>query len=155
RGVTMRERLLIAARCAGTMGCALLIAWVSSPTAAAPQFAASFVSSNVGNRPDSVAIGDLNVDGKPDVVTANLNDSTVSVLLGNGDATFGAKTDYAAGSSPNSVAIGDLNGDGKPDLATANFVGNTVSVLLGNGDGTFGARRDYFAGSGAASVAIG
>jgi hypothetical protein len=102
-----------------------------------------------------VAIGDLNGDGKPDLAVANAGSNTVSVLLGNGDGTFGAKTDYTTGSFPASVAIGDLNGDGKPDLAVASFYSNAVSVLLGNGDGTFGARRDYSTGVEPFSVRIG
>ena len=79
----------------------------------------------------------------------------MSVLLGNGDGTFGAKTDFGTGSNPHSVAIGDLNGDGKPDLAVANSASNTVSVLLGNGDGTFGAKTDFATGVDPRSVAIG
>src|SRR5262249_30312525 len=63
------------------------------------------------NTPISVAIGDLNGDGKPDVVTANDQANTVSVRLGNGDGTLGAKTDFGTGSVPYLVAIGDLNGD--------------------------------------------
>jgi hypothetical protein len=58
------------------------------------------------------------------------------VLLGNGDGTFQAKSDYAVGSLPSFVSVGDFNGDGYADLATANFSG-TVSILLGNGDGSF------------------
>ena len=88
-----------------------------------------------------MAIGDLNGDGKPDLAVANYGSNTVSVLLGNGDGGFGAKTDFATGSDPYSVAIGDLNGDGKPDLAVANSSSNTVSVLLGNGDGQRSGRR--------------
>jgi len=102
-----------------------------------------------------VAIGDLNGDGKPDLAVANESGGSVSVLLGNGDGTFGAKSDYGAGSLPSSVAIGDLNGDGKPDLAVANESDGTVSVLLGNGNGTFGAKSDYATGRNPYSVAIG
>ena len=124
----MRERLLIAARSARTIGCALLIAWASMPTDAASLFAAPFRFFNTGHSAYSVVVGDLNGDGKPDLVTANpyFNPSiggrgdTVSVLLGNGDGTFGPTTDYDTGNSPVSVAIGDLNGDGTPDLETAN-----------------------------------
>src|SRR5439155_1730131 len=78
----------------------------------------------------SVAIGDVNGDGKPDLAAANYDANTVSVLLGNGAGGFGAKTDFATGTGPCSVAIGDLNGDGKPDLALVNSSVNTASVLL-------------------------
>ena len=73
-----------------------------------------------GPGPYSVAIGDLNGDGKPDLATANDGDNTVSVLVNKGDGSFQARVDYATGVEPSSVAIGDLNGDGKPDLVTAN-----------------------------------
>ena len=93
--------------------------------------------------PYSVAVGDFNGDGKQDLATANGDDSSVSVLLGNGGGGFAAKTDFATGSHPYSVAVGDFNGDGKHDLATANYYGNSVSVLLGNGGGGFGAKTDF------------
>jgi hypothetical protein len=57
----------------------------------------------------------------------------VSILLGNGDGTFGVKADYGTGISPFSVAMGDVSGDGKPDLAVANFDSDTVSILLNIG----------------------
>ena len=84
----------------------------------------------VGLRPWSVAIGDLNGDGIPDLAVANDSSNTVSILLGDGTGAFGSATDFAVGWGPLSVAIGDLNGDGKPDLAVANIGSNTVSILL-------------------------
>ena len=110
-------------------------------------FAAAFLSFDTGLTPNVVAIGDVNADGKPDLMVANRASSTVSVLLGNGDGTFGAKVDYGTGSGPSSVAIEDVSGDGKLDLAVTNSGPNTVSVLLGNGDGTFGAKVDYGTGT--------
>jgi hypothetical protein len=94
----------------------------------------------------SVAVADVNGDGKPDLVVTNFYSNTVGVLLGNGDGTFQPVVTYgtagAGGSNPYSVAVADVNGDGKPDLVVvnyvmANFLSKTVAVLLGNGDGTF------------------
>ena len=113
-----------------------------------------------GASPVSVAIGDLNGDGKPDLATANDAGSSVSVLANRGNGSFRAKRDYTTGAAPFSVAIGDLNGDRKPDLATANFgtddhPGHTVSVLANRGGGSFRAKRDYATGRRPLSVAIG
>ena len=108
-----------------------------------------------GGYPQSVAIGDLNGDGKPDLVVANYNSNTISVLLGNGDGTFGAKRDFGTGANPERLSLGDLNGDGKLDVAVANWGSNTVSVLLGNGDGTFGTKMDLAAANNPFAPVIG
>ena len=86
----------------------------------------------------SIAGGDFNGDGIPDLAIANYGASTVTVLLGNGDGTFTATASSpVTGRGPYAIVAGDFNGDGKLDLATANFGANTVTILLGNGDGTF------------------
>jgi hypothetical protein len=94
-----------------------------------------------GSDPRSVAVADVSGDGVPDVVTANIDGSTASVLLGNGNGngngTFQAKVDYPTGSAPISVAVADVNGDGRPDLLVANANSSTVNVLLGTGNGRF------------------
>jgi hypothetical protein len=107
-----------------------------------------------GGAPESVAIGDFNGDGKQDLVTANYEAGSVSVLLGDGSGEFGAKADYATGGGAGAVAIGDFNGDGKQDLVTPNEA-RFVSVLLGDGGGGFGAPGYYAIGPGSKSVAIG
>jgi FG-GAP-like repeat/Bacterial Ig-like domain/Cadherin domain len=112
------------------------------------------ISYVAGDAPFSVAVGDLNGDSKPDLVTANVDSNSVSVLLGNGNGTFQAKADYATGFAPYAVAVEDLDGDGKLDVVTVNLTSNTVSVLLGNGNGTFQAKTDYATQSRPHSVAV-
>jgi len=108
---------------------------MGTEASAAPLFVAPFLSFDAAGFPASVAIGDLNGDGKPDLVTASHGANEVSVLLGNGDGTFGPKTDFGIWPGAGAVAIGDLNGDGKPDMAVTSG-SNTVSVLLNAGPGT-------------------
>jgi hypothetical protein len=108
----------------------------------------------VGSYPSSVAVSDFNGDGIADLAVANTDDSTVSILLGNGDGTFQPALSYAVGSNPASVAVADLNGDGHFDLAVSSSAG-TVTILLGNGDGTFQAAQSYPAGDSPQSVAVG
>jgi VCBS repeat protein len=123
-----------------------------------------------GLYPDSVAVADVNRDGKPDIIVANGcangNDcpvGSVAVLLGNGDGSFQDAVAYAVGAdTATSVAVADVNGDGKPDLAVTTTcsnctIGDTgrVSVLLGKGDGTFQSAVIYsVGGDNAYSVAL-
>jgi hypothetical protein len=78
-----------------------------------------------------VAVGDLNGDGKADLALV-VNDG-MSILLNNGNGTFGAATYYAsgiAGSSPGAgIAIGDLNGDKKPDVVITNENSGVIVYL--------------------------
>ncbi|WP_020476078.1 beta strand repeat-containing protein [Zavarzinella formosa] len=109
----------------------------------------------VGSGPRSVVIGDVNGDGKPDLVIANTSDSTVSVLLGNGDGSFTPAASVPVGTTPASVAVGDVDGDGNPDIVTANFGSNNVSVSLGNGNGSFTPAATVPVGTQPISVVIG
>ena len=106
----------------------------------------------------SVALADLNGDGKLDLVIGNecassgcTDGASVGVLLGNGDGTFQTAVAYRTGGTsgpffPVSIAIADVNGDHKPDLVVANGGSNTVAVLLGKGDGTLQPAVTYGSG---------
>src|SRR5262249_14304070 len=72
-----------------------------------------------GYNTTSRAAGDFNHDGATDLATVNADNSTVAVLLGNGDGTFAGAVTYPAGSGIRAVAAGDFNGDGNLDLAVA------------------------------------
>lgn len=82
-----------------------------------------------GTSPRSVAIGDLDGDGKPDLTVADNGSNTVSVFRNtgsNGNISYATKVDFATGTNPRSVAIGDLDGDEKADLVVPSRKINTI-----------------------------
>ena len=99
-------------------------------------FAQSFTKADyaVGLNPKGIVSADFNRDGVADLAVANSGDSSVSILLGRGNGSFGTASSVAVAASPNELVTADFNGDGIADLAIA---GSSVTVLLGNGDGTF------------------
>jgi hypothetical protein len=129
------------------------------------QTATSYAVANSGltTAVESVAVTDLNGDGKPDVAVTCYYSSTsyygygtrqgfVAVLMGNGNGSFGPATDYATGEDSDGIAVADFNHDGKPDLAVPNLSSDTISVLRGNGDGTFQSAVNFQGGSGPARI---
>jgi hypothetical protein len=83
----------------------------------------------VGSGSIAVATGDVNGDGKVDLVSANLYSSTFSILTNNGVGGFGLATNLPVGPNPNSVTAADVNGDGKVDLISPNSGNSTLSVM--------------------------
>src|SRR5713101_1552030 len=110
------------------------------------------------NGPRSVAVGDFDGDGNPDVVVAGFPRANsawgVGVFLGNGDGSFQSEVDYSTAEDTSTAVVGDFNGDGIPDIAAGLGI-NAVSVLLGNGDGTFQAHREFTVAAATLAVAVG
>jgi hypothetical protein len=151
--------------CSGTGSCSVTMDAAKSVSAAfysnTPTPSVSYgspVDFSVGSFPKSVAVGDLNGDGKMDMAVANNGGNTISILLGTETGTFGSANNFTVASNPIALSIADLNLDGIPDLAVANNgngSGNTVSVLLGDGAGAFGPASSFTVGGAPNTLAIG
>ena len=102
-----------------------------------------------------VVAGDLNADGKTDLVITNSTAGVASILLGRGDGSFLDPITLGTLPLPVGVAVGDFNGDAKADLAIVSQGANKVSLWYGNGDGHFLAGRDVEAGQGPTTLVAG
>lgn len=93
----------------------------------------------VGKGPTFIAVADVNYDGKPDLIVANGDDSSVSVLLGDRRRHFTTApgSPFACGKGPSDIAVADMNDDGNPDLVIANTGTPYITILLGDGKGGF------------------
>jgi len=115
--------------------------------AAVSQAQFAYLTYPTGINPSGVTAADLNGDGKPDLVIANLGSNWLTILINDGRGGFTAAAPVNLGMlSPQSVLAADLNGDHKIDLVVISAraiplpQGPAFSgpmVLLGNGDGTF------------------
>jgi len=104
----------------------------------------------------SLALADVDGNGRLDLILADYASSTAVILLGDGSGGFTPSASApTTGLGPYSLAIGDLNGDGFADITTANFADGSVSVLLGKGDGTFTAAASPSVGSYPYAIATG
>jgi hypothetical protein len=93
--------------------------------------AAIIASTGAGSGPYDVTIADVDLDGIPDLITADYLTGSATVLRGIGHAKFAPPIDAGpTGAYCYSVVAADLDGDGKPDLAAANAVGNDVTISI-------------------------
>jgi uncharacterized delta-60 repeat protein/gliding motility-associated-like protein len=127
---------------------------------------AAKVDFSVGVQPYFIVMGDVDGDGKPDLIVPNESSGTVSVLrntsaVGTLDATsFATKVDFTTGAAPHSVSLQDLDEDGKPEMVIANHNSNTLSVLKNNSApgiinaSSFAAKIDFGTGTNPQSVGI-
>ena len=138
--------------------------------------AVGFITSNLfellgeittGTSPLAIAIGDLDLDGKPDLAVANAS-GTVSLFRNNSVtgatlslSAFPGRVNFTCGNDPYDVAIGDIDGDQMPDLVVSNGGSSTVSVFKNKStpgtinSNSFAPKVDFATGSGPFGVAIG
>src|SRR5262245_24341346 len=128
------------------------VAWAMTLSEASAQLA-TFTTQKYPLIGNTHIAADFNGDGRPDLAGAGAN--AVSVMLGNGNGTFQAKTDFPIGMQTQAVAAGDFNSDGKVDLVvTLNNPQLGLVLLTGTGTGTFNAPTFFPNTSGFDSPAI-
>ena len=104
--------------------------------------------SPVGDRASPSEPTDFNRDGHADICVVNINDNSVSVLLGNGDGTFAPQQLIPVGNAPRGIAVLDVDGDGDTDIVNSNSGSSNLSLMINDGNGVFGAPT-FFEGGGA------
>ena len=87
--------------------------------------------------PSYVNVADMNGDGNLDLLVANNNTSSITLLTGDGKGSFSKPVNLSVGRTPVAVLAGDFNRDGKSDFVSSNLDGHTVSVVFGKGNGKF------------------
>lgn len=144
-------------------GSASVLVNVTSPGSATAAFSPP-LNVSTGAGAGSLAMVDLNGDGKRDLVVGNVSANTLSILInqtvpGASLPTFAATQTVSAGGTPDGLVAGDLNGDGKPDLVLSSTSGNRVLVLFnatapGAGSATFADAQPVGTGNGPAAMAV-
>jgi hypothetical protein len=120
-------------------------------------YAGSADTYGTGGGSYAIRAADMNHDGILDLVTANLDDSTVSVLFGTGNSSgaFGSHVDTSVASGPRGLALADVDGDGDPDVVESAQTGTSVGVLANDGTGALGAESRTTVGDSTYAVAAG
>lgn len=101
----------------------------------------------------AIAAGDIDGDGKQDLISGSIVDGTISVFQNtstSGTISFAAKKDFSTGLKPYDIQVKDLDNDGKPDVAVANFTSNTISIFRNTSTGgiiSFAAKVDITTGA--------
>jgi hypothetical protein len=112
---------------------------LNSSTAVTSLLPETTTSTGANTLPDWTVLGDVNGDGKLDLITSVYQTDSVSVQFGNGDGTFQSATSYliSSGFGPAESHLFSLRGNGVLDIVVASFNSNRIAVLLGNANGTF------------------
>jgi hypothetical protein len=105
-------------------------------------------STKIGTSPTDAVVGDLNNDGRLDIVVTLNSDTGIIVFLGYGNGTFSGQLVYSTGSQsqPYTCTLGDVNNDNRLDVAVSDNQNGNVVILLGDGDGGFSNKITYSTG---------
>jgi hypothetical protein len=118
-----------------------------------------FPSGGASGVPGSIAIGDVNGDGVPDIVIAGPESGTVTILpglpAGEGGGYGAPVTVVVGGDGISDVALVDLDGDGDLDIVAARPADGGVSIVNGGGDGSFTSGGLIPTGDGPVTIAVG
>lgn len=106
------------------------------------------------SNPQALAVGDVDNDGKTDVIAANFKQDTISVLINDGTGMLAPQVKYPTGTGPVGVGIADFDEDGKNDVVVANGLADTVGVRLGTGGGALGPETTFPAAGGPTEMTI-
>src|ERR1017187_2817721 len=90
-----------------------------------------------GHNPAAIAVGYFNNDTQPDLAVADINGTSVTILLGDGPGNFKAGGTITTGKGPSAIVVADFDGDKCSDIATANLDEGTVTILFGDCQGNF------------------
>ena len=111
------------------------------------------VDYRAGVSPSSIALGDIDGDGKLDIVVGN-GINGISVLLGHGDGTFATAVPHESGWQADRIALSDLDGDGRIDIVASSPTGPFVETLHNLGGNTFESLGAYRAGGSVQGLAL-
>ena len=115
-----------------------------------PELLGSMITYQIdeGSKPHSIAIGDVNNDGRQDIVLANYGKNSVDIILGLTNEDFIITNTYStgSGSAPYSLALADFNDDHYLDIVVTNSGSDNIAILLGFGNGSFVIVKMYSTG---------